>query len=123
VPVPTALLFYSAVGLVAEIVFHVVPLAILLLALSPLARQLGRERIVWLGIVLVAIFEPTFQILFEASVLRWADAYTWIRAFAIALLQLCVFRRYDFVSMVSFRLFYYAYWHIVWGTIRLNVLF
>jgi hypothetical protein len=123
VPVPTALLFYPAVGLVAEIVFHVVPLAILLLTLSPLARRLGRERTVWLGIVLVAILEPTFQVLFEGSALRWADAYTWLHVFAIALLQLYVFRRYDFVSMVSFRLFYYAYWHIVWGTIRLKVLF
>jgi hypothetical protein len=34
-----------------------------------------------------------------------------------------VFRRYDFVTMYSFRLFYYAYWHIAWGVIRLRVFF
>jgi hypothetical protein len=40
-----------------------------------------------------------------------------------AFLQLYVFRRFDFASMYAFRLVYYAYWHILWGVIRLKVLF
>jgi hypothetical protein len=124
VPVPQALLFYPAVGFVAEIVFHVLPLLLLLLALNPLVGHLlGRERVVWLGILLVAVLEPTFQVLFQGKAFTWGAAYTWIHVFAIAFLQLYVFRRFDFVSMYSFRLFYYAYWHILWGVIRLEVLF
>jgi hypothetical protein len=123
VPVPRALLFYPAVGFVAEIVFHVLPLALLLLALTPLAGRLGRERVVWLGILLVAVLEPTFQVLFEGKAFTWGDAYTWVHIFAIAALQLYVFRRFDFVTMYAFRLVYYAYWHILWGVIRLKVLF
>jgi hypothetical protein len=124
VPVPQALLFYPAIGFVAEIIFHVLPLLLLLLALNPLVgRLLGRERVVWLGILLVAVLEPTFQVLFEGKAFTWGAAYTWIHVFAIAFLQLYVFRRFDFVSMYSFRLFYYAYWHILWGVIRLEVLF
>ena len=123
VPVPQALLFYPAVGFVAEIVFYVLPLVLLLLALNPLVGRLGRERVVWLGILLVAVFEPTFQVLFEGKAFTWGAAYTWIHVFVIAFLQLYVFRRFDFVSMYSLRLFYYAYWHILWGVIRLEVLF
>jgi hypothetical protein len=123
VPVPQALLFYPAIGFVAEIVFHVLPLALLLLALNPLVGRLGRERVVWLGILLVAVLEPTFPVLFEGKAFTWGAAYTWIHVFAIAFLQLYVFRRFDFVTMYSFRLFYYAYWHILWGVIRLKVLF
>lgn len=123
VPVPEALLFYPAVGFVAEIIFHVLPLALLLLALNPLAGSLGTERVVWLGILLVAITEPTFQVLFEGKPFTWGAAYTWIHVFAIAALQLYMFRRFDFVSMYSFRLFYYTYWHVLWGVIRLKVLF
>ena len=123
VPVPQALLFYPAVGFVAEIIFHVLPLVLLLLALNPLVGRLGRERVVWLGILLVAVLEPTFQVLFEGKAFTWGAAYTWIHVFAIAFLQLYVFWRFDFVSMYSFRLFYYAYWHILWGVIRLEVLF
>ena len=123
VPVPQALLFYPAVGFVAEIVFHVLPLAVLLLALSPLAGRLERERIVWLGILLVAVLEPTFQVLFAGKAFTWGAAYTWIHIFVIAFLQLYVFRRFDFVTMYFFRLVYYAYWHILWGVIRLKILF
>ena len=123
VPVPQALLFYPAIGFVAEIVFHVLPLAVLLLALSPLAGHLGRDRVVWIGVLLVAVLEPAFQVLFEGKAFTWGAAYTWLHVFAIAFLQLYVFRRFDFVTMYAFRLVYYAYWHILWGVIRLKVLF
>lgn len=123
VPVPQALLFYPAVGFVAEIVFHLLPLALLLLILGPLGGSIGTERVIWLGIVLVAILEPTFQVLFAGKPLTWRDAYTWLHVFAIAFLQLTIFRRYDFISMFSFRLIYYTYWHILWGVIRLELLF
>jgi hypothetical protein len=123
VPAPQALLFYPAVGFVAEIIFLVLPLALVLLALKPLVGRLGMERVVWLGILLVAVLEPTFQVLFEGKAFTWAAAFTWIHVFLIAFLQLWVFRRFDFMTMYSFRLFYYAYWHILWGVIRLEVLF
>jgi hypothetical protein len=123
VPVPEALAFYPTIGFVAEIIFHVLPLALVLLALAPLERRLGRDRVAWLAILVVAISEPTFQVLFDGTALRWGDAYTWIHVFVFALLQLYVFRRFDFVSMYAFRLIYYAYWHIIWGVIRLELLF
>lgn len=123
VPVPQALLFYPAVGFVAEILFHVLPLAIVLLALTPLANRFEPDRLVWLGIAVVAVLEPTFQVMFERKPFSWAAAYTWVHVFVLALLQLYVFQRYDFMSMYSFRLIYYAYWHIIWGVLRLKVLF
>ena len=123
VPVPQALLFYPAIGFIAEVVFHVLPLALLLLALNPLVGTLGKERVVWLGIVIVAILEPAFQVLFEKKPFSLVAVYTFVHVFAIAFLQLYVFRRFDFVSMYAFRLFYYAYWHILWGVIRLKMLF
>jgi hypothetical protein len=123
VPLPHALLFYPSIGFVAEIIFHVVPLALLLIILNPLGGWIGREKFIWAGIFLVAVLEPTFQVAFEGKSLTWGSAYTWIHVFVIAFLQLYVFRRFDFISMYSFRLFYYMYWHILWGVIRLQVLF
>ena len=123
VALPQALAFYPVVGYVAELVFHVLPLAVVLLALWPFRDRLGTDRCVWLAIVLVAALEPTFQVLFEAEPLAPIAVYTWGHVFTISLLQLAVFRRYDFVSMVTLRLVYYAYWHVAWGTLRLEVLF
>jgi hypothetical protein len=126
VPVPEALLFYPSVGFVAEIAFHLLPLALLLFFLAPLCKQLGsdrRIRPVWLAIAIAAVAEPTFQVVLLGNSFSLACAYTWIHVFVIAFLQLYVFKRYDFVAMYSFRLIYYTYWHIMWGVIRLEVLF
>lgn len=123
VPLPQALLFYPAIGLVAEIVFHLLPLAVLVPVLNLIAGRIGQERVVWLSILLVAVCEPTFQVALGGGHSVWGNVYTWMHVFVIALLQLYVFRRFDFAAMYSFRLFYYAYWHILWGTFRLRVLF
>jgi hypothetical protein len=123
VPYPRALLFYPSIGFAAEIVFHLVPLALLLLVLTPLAGSLGKERVLWLAILLAAAVEPTFQVLFAGEPLTWKDLVTFIHVFVFAMLQLSVFRRYDFSSMFAMRLVYYLYWHILWGTLRLGILF
>lgn len=123
VPVPQALLFYPAVGFIAEIIFHILPLVLLSLALKPLVGKFGEERVIWTSILLVAALEPTFQVPFGGKSLTWSAVYTWLHIFVIAFLQLHVFQRFDFVSMYVFRLFYYTYWHILWGVIRLKVLF
>ena len=123
VPFPQALLFYPSVGFVAEIIFHVLPLTLLLIILKPLSGWIGREKLVWVGIILVAVLEPIFQVTFEGKPFTWGSAYTWIHVFAMAFLQLYVFWRYDFISMYMFRIFYYFYWHILWGVIRLEILF
>jgi hypothetical protein len=123
VPVPAALLFYPAIGVVAEVVFLVAPLAMLLLLLSPLRARLGTDRVVWIAMIVVATLEPTFQVTLGGGPLTLASAYTWIHVGALALAQLAVLRRYDFAAMLALRLVYYAYWHILWGVMRLELLF
>lgn len=123
VPVPQALLFYPVVGFVAEIVFHVAPLAVLMFVFAPLLKRTGSAPFMWLCVLFVATLEPSFQVLFEGRPFSWAAIYTWIHVFAISFLQLHVFRRHDFMSMFAFRLSYYAYWHILWGVLRLRLLF
>ncbi|MEJ2290391.1 MAG: hypothetical protein P8Y05_01595 [Deinococcales bacterium] len=120
---PQALLFYPAIGLTAEVVFHLLPLAFLIPALGVTLRRFGRERVIWFAVALVAVLEPTFQVVVAGGGTGWVDVYTWLHVFAIAASQLYVFRRFDFASMYAFRLIYYLYWHIVWGAIRIPLLF
>jgi hypothetical protein len=126
VPFPESLLFYPAVGLFAEILFHVLPLSLLLIVLTSVFRATNQNRIIWISVVAVALLEPVYQTLWMVSLDRypvWAVAYDAIHVFAINLLQLIIFWRYDFVSMVAFRLVYYLFWHIGWGYFRLEILF
>jgi hypothetical protein len=39
------------------------------------------------------------------------------------LVELNMFRRYDFVSMYAFRVVFYLWWHVIWGSVRLRWLF
>ena len=125
VPLPQSLSFYPAIGYVAEIVFRTLPLSLLLIFLGPLIKKRNPDSLVWSCILVASFLEPIFQLgfAFSQKPLSWADAYVVPHVFAFNLLQMYVFRRYDFVSMYSFRLIYYIYWHIVWGHLRLQLLF
>lgn len=123
VPLPQALLFYPLIACVAEIIFHAIPLSLLFVMLGPWLKERNANRLVWLCIILVSFLEPIYQLNLADKPLSRAGGYTGVHVFAINLLQLYIFRRYDFVSMLSFRLVYYLHWHILWGCLRLQLLF
>lgn len=120
---PQALWFYPAMAYVAEIVFHALPMASLLIPLGALLKPLRAARLLWVCIVLTSLLEPTFQLRFAENPISWVGGYLWMHVFAFNIIQLYVFRRYGFVAMYLLRCFYYVYWHIVWGFVRLQVLF
>jgi len=121
---PQSLLFYPTIAYVAEIVFHILPLSILLALLGPLFKGRDSTKLLLLCIVLASCPEPIFQLSWRASeaTLGLADVYVGLHVFAFNLLQLGMFRRYDFLSMFVLRLVYYLYWHVLWGSLRQYVL-
>jgi hypothetical protein len=123
---PESLLFYPAIGFLVEIVFHVVPLTLIVVIVGALGPKVAHGVLVWSAIVLVSLLEPIYQ-----GLNLWTSSHypvgflmiitanlTWFN-----LLQLVVFQRSDFVSMYAIRLVYYVIWHIAWGTVRLPLLF
>lgn len=120
VPVPESLLFYPAIAYVVEVLFHALPLALLLVALDwlPEKRKPNPTVAVWLCIVPVAALEPIL-----VHLRTGASTYVAVFVFVFTLVELNVFRRYDFVSMMAFRVVFYLWWHILWGSLRLRWLF
>lgn len=125
VPPPWSLLFYPVIAYVVEVLFHALPLALLLIILGTIFKKSNTNHLVWLCIFIVASLEPLFQTNIGSleRPFSFTKAYAGLHVFAINLAQLYVFRRYGFISMYSFRLFYYMYWHILWGYVRLQWLF
>jgi len=123
-PFPDSLFFYPIFGFVVEVVFHMLPLALLLFILTS-AFKLNFEKVIWPCIIVVALLEPIFQTVlgFSKPYPTWVTVSVFMNILLINLFQLAIFKRYDFVSMYSFRLVYYAIWHIVWGIVRLKFLF
>ena len=124
-PFPDSLLFYPSIGFVVEILFHVLPLTVLLIVLTLLFKNLGFEEIIWPCILFVALLEPVFQTAlgFSRSYPPWVTGFVALHIFLLNICQLTIFKRYDFVSMYSFRLMYYFLWHILWGVFRLKLLY
>jgi hypothetical protein len=119
---PQSVLYYPVMGYAVDILFHVLPLTILLILLTLLSKSFS--SIIWPCILIVSLLEPVFQVAFLVGPYpSWAVAYVGLHIFAINLSELVLFKRYDFVSMYSFRLAYYAIWHIVWGYLRTRLLF
>ena len=125
VPLPQSLLFYPAMAYVVESALHAFPLALFLVVLGPLFQHRNPTSLVWLGMLLVSLLEPILPMGLGTSAqpFSWLAVYVGLHVFAFNLVQMYVFRRYDFVAMSALRLVYYLHWHIVWGYVRLQVLF
>ena len=122
IPFPESLLFYPAIGFLVEIVFHVLPLVLLVFILNLVSGMTTVQRWIWVAFLVVAILEPTYQVYMDPYP-PWALSVVWINLFLFNVLQLFVFYRFDFVSMFALRMVYYLIWHIVWGALRLEILF
>lgn len=121
---PASLFFYPAIGYVVELLFHILPFCLLYFILGFLTGESGNTRIIWASILTVALIEPIFQVVFTAGGnTNWVVAYVGLHLFLFNFIQLLLFRRYDFITMYSFRLSYYFLWHIIWGHLRLKLLF
>lgn len=126
VPFPASLLFYPAIDFLVQIVFHVLPLTLLLFALDLFFRNADRGKLIWVGMVIVALLEPIHHMLDMNSANAyslWAVALVGLHVYVINFVELLVFKRYDFIAMYLFRLVFYAVWHIAWGAARLELLF
>lgn len=124
-PFPASLPFYFSIGFVVEILFHVLPLTLLLALLTSIFPRTPWQSFVWPLIGLVALLEPLFQTAFGFSrpYPWWVMLLIACNIYLINLAQLYLFQRYDFLSMYTLRLVYYTLWHILWGILRLRILF
>ncbi len=123
---PGSLAFYPVMGFIVEIVFHALPLSLILLIWILFFRDRSPSPVVWvIGIFIIALGEPILQVGlgYSRRVPSWVLVWTALQVYFINLAELFIFRRRGFLSMYSFRLVYYLLWHIIWGSVRLRVFF
>lgn len=118
---PRSLVFYPAVGFVAEVAFHLVPLAgVVAVRRSTVASTRG----VAATIAVVAGVEALFHTIDALSGPQpRLAAFVAPQLAAVGTAQLVLLRRYGFPAMYAFRLGYYLVWHVGWGHARLGLLF
>ncbi len=119
---PHSLLFYPVIGFFVEMLFHIFPLSLIDLIRTRLFKKTNQEKLLWGSILTVALLEPTYQIAMGDYPL-WAMMLIWINLVFFNLSQLILFKSHGFFWMYLFRLLYYFLWHILWGEIRVFLLF
>ncbi len=112
---PGALVFYPVAGFAAEVVFHLLPLAIM----AVLLRQ--KSLPVW-AFAPAVLAEPLFQAL-VAGGLTMQGILAAVHVAAFSAVQIWVFQRRGFLAMYALRMVFYLFWHILWGSLRLTLLF
>jgi len=122
---PASLMFYPIMGYVVEIVFHLLPLTVLVVGLSSVFDKRHRPKLLWGTVFVVALLEPAFQVSlgYAEQPFDWKALYISIHLYIFNLVQLYVFQRFGFLHMYGLRMIYYLHWHIIWGTLRLPILF
>lgn len=124
IPYPDSLSFYPVMGYVADILFLILPFCLVYFGLGKLLGDASNETIIWISFLVAALIEPIFQATFMLGRdPNWKIAYVGLHIYLISLVQLLLFKRYDFITMYVFRLSYYLLWHILWGHLRLGILF
>ena len=121
---PDSIFFYPVMGYIVEILFHLLPFGLLYLLLGRIFSGTDGGWIIWVSIMGAALIEPVLQVVYSSS----SDSpgipiFVGVHLLLINIVQLILFVKFDFLSMYSFRLFYYLLWHIIWGYLRIGILF
>ena len=116
---PESLLFYPTIGLLAEIIFHLLP--------TTLLHAIFRSKIKnhsWMLILLVAAVEPFFQVVIgtETNQIVLRDVLVFLEVFIFGIVQMKAFLKYGFLAMFICRMGFYLTWHFIWGTMRLEII-
>jgi hypothetical protein len=126
---PRSVLFYPTMAFLAEVALHVLPLAVLATTAGAVADRWANRvdsgpQAVLAAIVAVALLEAGLQ---AGSALAGPEPLAALfvapHLFVIGVVELLAFRRAGFAALATFRLTYYLVWHVVWGAVRLRVLF
>lgn len=122
---PQSLLYYPVLGFIVDVLFHLIPVSLLyFLEGAVLPFPVKKDHRILMACLPCIFAEPVFQlgILTEGYSLFFKSLlFFFLTGYSICQLFLLVRRGFHF--MLLFRYGHYFVWHILWGMIRLKVMF
>jgi hypothetical protein len=116
---PDALLFYPAIAVVAELVFHVVPLAVA--AVVAKCSRNPERALLATGFAAAVVAEPALQVAWSIeSAPAWVTTSVGVQLLAFNIVGVYLLRRFGVLRVLVYRLAYYLVWHVLWGAFRLS---
>ncbi len=119
---PFSIPVYMSVGILMEILLHLIPIVFLFWFLSNvILRKRWQYQVFWVVAILFSLMEPVLQTIgmFQMGIISdisfAAILFTFV--FAANMVPIHFFRMHGFLATVVWRLSFYFIWHIVWGGI------
>jgi hypothetical protein len=119
---PLSIPVYLSGGILMEMVFHLIPVVLLVWFFANiLLRNRWQEKVFWGVAILLSLLEPVTQTvgMYQMGILSSPPLAALLFSFIFAanLVPLYFFRRYGFLAPVTWRLSNYLIWHIIWPII------
>lgn len=115
---------YYLQGAIFSDIQHFFPLVFLVWLVSGLImKDRWQDQTYWTAAVLISLVEPMQMALVTPQAIDLFRVILIVYIFSVNFMQTVCLKRAGFLSMLSLRLGQYLVWHIIWGAIRLDLLF
>lgn len=119
---PLSIPVYLSVGILSEIIFHLVPLILLVwLIYNVILKRKFKKQVFWIVAILICLWEPLLQVsaIYQmgiiTNILFFCGLFIFI--FAGNLIPVYFIMEYGFLAAIMWRLSFYMIWHIIWPII------
>ena len=122
VPLPCSIPVYLTGGIFLELLYHFIPILLLMWVVSGLVlKDRYQNRVFLISAILLALWEPAMQLVGMLSMGMLTSfvfaIFLLVFVFIANIIPLALFRRYGFLAPVVFRLADYLLWHIIFPAI------
>lgn len=122
IPFPSSIPAYLVFGIQYEILYHFIPITIILWALFRIIKKdKAKEIVFWIFAIIISLYEPYTQIGGLTSMgllpnLQWQITFS-ILIFSGNIIPIYFLKKGGLLSLILFRLGTYLLWHIIWPII------
>ena len=112
---PASLLIYPGGAIIVNIIYRIFPIPFLLwLISSVILKNRAQDRIFWILAILLSFVEPLSDIGLRA-IGYGIMAAVFVQDYALNIIEAWLFRKYGYLTPILMRIFFYLFWHVLWG--------
>ncbi len=116
-PLPEGFILYIYGALISEIVFHLLPVPLILFLFSDLMlKRKHQNHVFWITAAILSLWESRPYVV-DPGQWNWIETGRNTVSYLANIFEIWLFRSFGFLAAVEQRLVSYSLWHIVWPAI------
>jgi hypothetical protein len=116
-PLPEGIVVYVYAALISEILFHLLPIPLMMFLFSKLLlRQKYPNAVFWIVAAFASLWESRPYVM-QPEQWNWIETGRHSVSYIANLFEIWLFRSFGFLASLEQRLVSYSFWHILWPAI------